>query len=1349
MRNRNRFHTFVCMAMTFLLCFGTLPLSNTVSFAQGADTNVTRTDTVLVSNNFEDRTTQGWISNSSVISATYSSIMYHTGNGSLLFPEKKESWNAPTYDLLSQVKSGDTIGFSAYLYQNSGTDKTFQITANYVINGNENWLQFAGTQGTTVSNGHWTKIEGTLVIPQGNLSKFTVYPEYSGIATDGFYMDDVQIIRAAAVQSTGVVLSNDFEDGTNQGWSTNNSDIQPTVSTVSAHSGGKSLLYPKKVNTWDSPTYDLRSKVKNGDKLKLTAWVYYDSDTNATKTFQFTIDQVVNGVESWAQFEGTQGVTVPKGQWTKMEGTYVVPTAGAISKFTVYPEYTSPGKEGFYLDDVEIVNEGAAPNGISSDFEDRTAQGWYTQGSEGATVSPAIGQGHTGNYSLLTTGRQVFYDRPTFELKDMLIKGKTYKYTAWVKFNGEGANGTRKFSMFTTKKDAEHATGEYVSPTGAYGITAQSGQWTKVEGILPFDYSGTLSSYSLYVEITNENPYSPEYTEKTAITDFYIDDITVAEVDPNAPASIQTDIPDFYKQFEFPVGAAMEPYQLDDSLHAQLLAKHFNSLVAENAMKFGSIEPQENTFDFSGADKLVDFAIAHNMKVRGHNLVWYMGMPDWVFKHTDGTPLDSNNPDDKQLLLDRLKNHITKTIKHFDEKYGVYGEPGSKNPIYCWDVVNEPINDTDGGYRGNNDPWYRILGEEYIIKAFEYAHKANPNIKLFLNEYSLENRVKNQGIYNLAKKLVEKGVPIDGIGNQLHINLDTPSIEEMRAVIDQYAELGLEYQVTELDITTQGHKDENTLTKQGYRYKALFEMFKEEAAKGKLTGVTFWGLADDHNYQNTLIPDSTPLLFDEKLQAKPAYWGIVDPGKLKVFIQTASVPQGSPTLANASIDSVWYTVPGVLNSNHTVQGSKVPTNIKLMWDTNYLYVLAEVKDSTISDKDGIEIFIDRNNSKNTSYEVDDSHYSVGRSGVSGDGIKAVSNQTSDGYMVQTQIPMSSVTPVQGKSIGFDVRINDYSINGTEKNVATWNDSSNSMDTDTSNFGILSLDKPTKFMKAVKGTPVMDGKIDIIWQNANEISTDKVESGVNSAKATVKTLWDSNYLYVLADVTDPVLDKSGINPWEQDSVEFFIDQNNAKTVAYQSDDAQYRVNFDNETSINGGDKQRFVSAASRTDHGYLVEAAIPINDAYIGSGRVIGFDVQVNDATGGSRTGVSTWSDTSGTSYKDTSVFGNIQLVDPAVTNPTTTSPTTSTANFSGVKDSENIKVKEGTISVQKLSADTTTHEAKVTLPSDGARRYGNSIYYSHLVFCSVASCGNPADQHEQRGIQQIRFRLSNTYVSIL
>ena len=243
--------------------------------------------------------------------------------------------------------------------------------------------------------------------------------------------------------------------------------------------------------------------------------------------------------------------------------------------------------------------------------------------------------------------------------------------------------------------------------------------------------------------------------------------------------------------------------------------------------------------------------------------------------------------------------------------------------------------------------------------------------------------------------------------------------------------------------------------------------------------------------------------------------------------------------------------------------------------------------------------------------------------------------TEQGYVGILNIPLSEARV--GRIIGFDVAV----MNNGKK--LSWNDLRNTQATTSKYYGELTL-KP--YAEINYGTPIIDGNLDNIWQSQNALPL-TIKSGNPVATASVRAMWDGEYLYVFADIIDPVLSKANTNAWEQDSFEIFVDQNNGKTTTYQPDDSQYRINFDNQASFNGtkSNANNLHSATTRTDNGYIVEAAIKWTDVTPAVGKLIGVDFQVNDDTGnGKRGGTYNWFDEKGLGYANPSVFGTVTLV---------------------------------------------------------------------------------------------------------
>lgn len=327
---------------------------------------------------------------------------------------------------------------------------------------------------------------------------------------------------------------------------------------------------------------------------------------------------------------------------------------------------------------------------------------------------------------------------------------------------------------------------------------------------------------------------------------------------------------DYYKKY-FPVGVAVSPRALLTD-EAGLIVKEFESITAENAMKMGPVHPEENRYFWKDADSIAAFAKRNNLKLRGHTLCWHNQTPKWLFVDADGKNVS------KEILLQRLKEHITTVVQRY------------KGTIYAWDVVNEAISDKKDEYL-RPSLWYQICGEEYIAKAFQYAHEADPDALLFYNDYNETNPEKREKIYRLVKSLKEAGVPIHGVGLQGHWSIYEPTEQILTETIEKFKDLGLKVQVTELDLSVypkeHGRRDRKPEDandqftteqekKQTEMYEMIFRVFRKY--KDVVSAVTFWNISDRSSWlDNFPVPGRKdyPLLFDKNLQPKKAYWEVI------------------------------------------------------------------------------------------------------------------------------------------------------------------------------------------------------------------------------------------------------------------------------------------------------------------------------------------------------------------------------------------------------------------------------------------------------------------------------------------
>jgi endo-1,4-beta-xylanase len=321
-------------------------------------------------------------------------------------------------------------------------------------------------------------------------------------------------------------------------------------------------------------------------------------------------------------------------------------------------------------------------------------------------------------------------------------------------------------------------------------------------------------------------------------------------------------------------GSAVTPEQLRGP-EAAFIARHFSVLVAENVMKPEALAPkQEGRYDFAPADELVNFALAHGMKVRGHTLMWHRQMPPWLFK-------DGNATVSRAVLIARVERYIADVVGHF------------KGRVCAWDVVNEAItvDEPDAQADANGlriADLYKIIGPEYIDIVFRAAAKADPDALLFYNDYETQNPKKVALISRLVQGMKARGVKIDGIGHQAHCSAGHPGVAEFEHAIDAYARLGVTQHVTELDIALNHNLMDDKVTaatpellaRQARRYGDLVSLFLKKRAQ--VTALLVWGIGDQYTWLTSwpVKRFEAPLLFDTQLRPKPAFNAVLEAARL-------------------------------------------------------------------------------------------------------------------------------------------------------------------------------------------------------------------------------------------------------------------------------------------------------------------------------------------------------------------------------------------------------------------------------------------------------------------------------------
>ncbi|MDT0345876.1 endo-1,4-beta-xylanase [Streptomyces litchfieldiae] len=280
-------------------------------------------------------------------------------------------------------------------------------------------------------------------------------------------------------------------------------------------------------------------------------------------------------------------------------------------------------------------------------------------------------------------------------------------------------------------------------------------------------------------------------------------------------------------------GTAVAANRLSEPDYVATLNREFNSVTPENEMKWDALEPSRNSFNYANADRIVSHARSQNMMVRGHTLVWHSQLPSWV------GGLDANN------LRSAMNNHINQVMGHY------------RGQIHSWDVVNEAFQDGSSGAR-RSSPFQDRLGNGFIEEAFRTARAADPNAKLCYNDYNTDGiNAKSNAVYNMVRDFKQRGVPIDCVGFQSHFNSQSPVPSDYQQNLQRFADLGVDVQITELDIEGSG-------TAQADNYRRVVNAC---LAVSRCTGITVWGVTDKYSWRAS----GTPLLFDGNYNKKPAY----------------------------------------------------------------------------------------------------------------------------------------------------------------------------------------------------------------------------------------------------------------------------------------------------------------------------------------------------------------------------------------------------------------------------------------------------------------------------------------------
>lgn len=858
------------------------------------------------------------------------------------------------------------------------------------------------------------------------------------------------------------------------------------------------------------------------------------------------------------------------------------------------------------------------------------------------------------------------------DITDAVELGEEYQYSFWTKLSDVYKDAPEEqrnvdFAPFYVSGGEATYLGSYSTGvlSGEITKTLTAGEWTKFSGT--FNVPKTADQIVIRIIEQGTN-----YGQGDCVKGAYcVTGVSMKKITRPKP-EIEKNIPEWKTSVteslgnDSIAGTAIMLSEISDDTLMELVEKHFNAVTFGNELKpdalfnyqidGNSVPTKTITFegeelqvpivndagdslDFSRADAMADKILEWNnahpdqkIRIRGHVLVWHSQTQEWFFHEN----YDITKPYvNKETMNRRLEWFISGVFDHY---FGKAANGKYDGLFYGWDVVNEAV--IGNTYRtdkvsaaeslseirhGNNSSWWHVYeSNEFIINAFKYANKYAPaNVELYYNDFGETDNTKCEGIVKLINDVKSaEGTRLDALGMQAHYNVDGFSAAQFKSVAKKYAAAAGKVQLTELDFKASSTYDgtaatkESEYTKMAYCHKNLYEAIKALKEEGaNVSGITVWGVIEPNSWlhsQSNLGGGASgsaqcPLLFDGNYKAKPAYWAYVDATKLQPAIQKVTITEAK----DGNIAGETYTI-----DQGAVQAEFIP-----VWDADGLTVQVKVKDTTVNDADAVTVYVDPDNSAS---DITPHKVTVARTAAAA---------IAGGYQATVKVSMKGLKVAQ--QISLDVVVNN------DGETGSFNDLTGKQESSSKYYAVATM-KPG-IEKIPYGTISVDADADAAWGNAVNIPL-TINKG-SEASANAKILWDDDNLYVYATVKDAVLDKTGAQTHEQDSLEVFIDEDNGKTASYGEDDKQYRINYNNEQSFNGKKclAENVKSATKTIDGGYVVEAAFKWTDIKPANGTKIGLEFQINDAKGGKRIGTLSWYDETGMGWSGSNVYGTVEL----------------------------------------------------------------------------------------------------------
>ncbi|MCI8972228.1 MAG: hypothetical protein HFH79_01350 [Lachnospiraceae bacterium] len=1202
--------------------------------------------------------------------------------------------------ITESMKPEVTYEFTYYAKLAEGTDSgevQFQVTSTSKDWHSQKTASIELDNEITLDAVQWKQVSGTFKLPAHDQHE-QVKVEFSGSEGVSFCIDDLRI-AAVEDENTGDdrVISNNILSDYNTSFE--GVDEKGKLYWWNGPSWSQDGIARKSYEDNKAPTSDCGAyyvEVSPYDG-KSEAQVKHDNIGAIIQpeiTYEFIyIAKLSEGQESGqvqleissddtkkAEIKLDKEVTLNAAQWQKVSGTFKLPANSSHKAVKI--KFTGSENLSFCVDDLRV----AATDQGNAEHSDNLVKNPYFAESDLSVWEKAKGN---ASISTATADKAIFDDIATYgvienrdssqqcfaqDMTGIIKSGNSYDYSFYIMLDAEAYKDAPAeqrevcFAPYVSVGGKTDYWGSYSTGILDNACIKQipAGEWVKFEGTFNPQFDGDADALVIRIMEQGTNYGNGDCVKGK----YYLTGVSIQEkVKPIK--EIEWDIPNLKDTVSSADGIGADSYtgtsimvsEITDKTLMDLVEKHFNAVTFGNELKMDALfdyhdsnnsapgfetitwtrangTVMENykvpTLNYSRAEKMLDVIKAWNdghpdsiIKVRGHVLVWHSQAPEWFF-HEDW---DKSKPDASPEVMDARQEWFIKTVlEHFTGEASPY-----KGMFYGWDVVNEAVSDGRGTYRNDteNSSWWRVYkSENYIINAFRYAnHYAPKELELYYNDYNECMGNKVTGIEQLLRDVkahendAELPTRITGMGMQAHHTISSPTVSQIRSAAVKYGNIVGKIQLTELDIKASDDFDgtdatlQNEYTKQAYRYKEIYDVMREvDAMDGiDVNGITVWGVIDCNSWLQSSnnagggsdgSKKQVPLLFDDDYKAKPAFYAFVNASKLEPYIRSITVMQAAEE--NLYTNGKTYEIQGI-------NAQFIP-----VWTDTELKVQVTVSDTTVDADDEVQLYIDWEKSASEGAAVTPVRMT-----------RAEGHEQEGGYIVEFTVP-KECKPAMNFSM--DIVVSDhgkqYAFNDMTMNQGT-----------SSKYYASAITKPyMTIAKVGKDVIKVDGEQEAAWEQAKEVQF-QIRTGTTQAAASAKLLWDEQYLYVLATVTDAALDKTSSQVHERDSVEVFIDENNHKSDSYEADDKQYRIDYENEQSYNGDNcnAENVVSKTTVTDKGYLVEAAFKWTEITPEVGNTIGIELQINDAEGGKRIGTVSWYDESGQGWSSPGVFGTATL----------------------------------------------------------------------------------------------------------